>query len=109
MYLSLKDRRRFAKHFKMPTRQFTREYCSKTDGWFHLKDLDGPCVFLEGKQCSAYEARPIQCRTWPFWPENFKARAWSKDVASFCPGIGRGPLVPSGEIERQIRLDSWKN
>lgn len=28
------------------------------------------CIFLKenGKECSIYESRPIQCRTYPFWP-----------------------------------------
>ena len=34
------------------------------------------CVFLKEdpergrKTCSIYPVRPLQCRTWPFWPEN---------------------------------------
>lgn len=27
---------------------------------------DGSCSFLEGDRCSVYEARPEQCRTFPF-------------------------------------------
>ena len=27
---------------------------------------DGACIFLEGDQCSMYEARPAQCRAFPF-------------------------------------------
>ncbi len=30
---------------------------------------DGDCILLDPKtrHCTVYEARPIQCRTWPFW------------------------------------------
>ncbi len=53
------------------------------------------CVFLktneEGKRgCSIYSVRPLQCRTWPFWPENIKSpQAWER-VAQSCPGVNKG-------------------
>jgi Fe-S-cluster containining protein len=105
VYLSLEDRQRFAKSFKMRTSDFTRKFCEKTGGIWHLKeDPKNPdCLFLKDKSCSVYEARPAQCRTWPFWPEVMNAKAWSKDVKSFCPGVGRGPVIPAEKIEHQIR------
>lgn len=31
---------------------------------------NGDCVFLrDGKQCTVYGARPLQCSTYPWWPE----------------------------------------
>src|SRR5687767_14659533 len=70
VYLTLQDRKRFAKHFGLSTSQFTKRFTEKTEGWSHLKNSGGNCPFLEGKRCGAYEGRPAQCRTWPFWPEN---------------------------------------
>jgi len=105
VYLTLEDRRRFARHFKISTLSFTRRYCSKTDGHFHLKRITGPCEFLEGKSCSVYEARPAQCRTWPFWPENMNARTWNREVRTFCPGVGKGRLHTAAEIERALSED----
>ena len=26
------------------------------------------CVFLKEKKCQVYGARPVQCRTYPWWP-----------------------------------------
>lgn len=102
VYLTLVDRRRLAQALGMPTRQFTREYCAKTDGLFHLRD-DGPdCRFLVDRRCSIYEARPTQCRTWPFWPENMSAKAWT-GIAAGCPGVGKGRVVPVEEIRRLLR------
>jgi Fe-S-cluster containining protein len=98
VYLTLADRQRLARHFKLKTLAFTRRHCDKTDGHFHLKKFKGPCPYLEGKACSVYEARPAQCRTWPFWPENMSARAWSAEVKRFCPGIGKGRLYTEAEI-----------
>lgn len=51
-----------------------------------LGDDDYACVFFdeEKEQCSIYELRPIQCRTFPFW-EQFKKN--EKEVRDECPGI----------------------
>ncbi len=102
VYVTLEDRRRLAKALDLPTRQFTRAYCDKTDGRFHLKESGPDCLFLEAKRCSVYEGRPTQCRTWPFWPENMGARAWTS-IAAFCPGVGQGRAVPRQEIEMILR------
>lgn len=101
VFLTLEDRQRMAAHLQIPTRQFTQKYCQKTKGYFHLKE-DGKnpdCLFLNKKRCSIYEARPIQCRTWPFWPEVLNPKTWSKEVATFCPGVGKGKLHSFDKIE----------
>ncbi len=108
VYVALADRRRFAKHFGMTTAAFTTKYCTKTDGWFHLNFPEKDCGFLDGKKCSVYDARPAQCRTWPFWPENMNAKAWKKEVASFCPGVGKGRLYSAREIEEQLKIEAGK-
>ena len=101
VFLTLEDRRRFAKYLKITTRAFTHKYCENRSGVWHLKEdpNDTDCMFLKNKQCSVYEARPVQCRTWPFWPEVLNAKAWKKDVVSFCPGIGKGRLYSADEIK----------
>lgn len=102
VYLTLEDRQRLARALGIPTRQFTRQYCEKTDGLFHLRESGPDCMFLVDRRCSVYEARPTQCRTWPFWPENMSARGWTA-VAADCPGIGKGEVVPRETIERILR------
>ncbi|MFZ4403918.1 MAG: YkgJ family cysteine cluster protein, partial [Pseudobdellovibrionaceae bacterium] len=64
------------------------------------------CLFLKDKKCSIYEARPTQCRTWPFWPEVMPAKAWKKDVVSFCPGVGKGKLWSPEEIKSILQLQA---
>ncbi len=103
VYFSLADRRRMAAHLGIPTATFTRRYCTQTHGSFHLTDPKKDCVFLEGKRCSAYEGRPSQCRTWPFWPENMNARTWNSEVAPFCAGVGKGRLYSPEEIVKTLK------
>lgn len=111
VYLTLEDRQRFARHFKITTREFTSQYCEKREGMFHLKErTDNPdCIFLKGKRCGAYAARPTQCRTWPFWPEVMSPKTWKKEVASFCPGVGKGPIRDGKFIEKTLLEQSRSN
>lgn len=104
VFLTPEDRRRIAQHLGISTAEFTRKHCARRNGAFHLKeDLERPdCEFLKGKSCGIYEARPTQCRTWPFWPEVMNAKAWKKEVVSFCPGVGKGPIIPAKKIQQQI-------
>lgn len=104
VFLTLEDRKRFAKHFKISTASFTKKYCTKLKGLFHLTEdpKDPNCMFLQDKRCSVYKARPTQCRTWPFWSEVMDAKVWKKEVAGFCPGVGKGPIVDVKKIKSSI-------
>jgi Fe-S-cluster containining protein len=104
VFLTLKDRQRIARHLKISTAEFTRTYCDRQGSAYHLKeDSKNPnCLFLREKRCGIYEARPVQCRTWPFWPEVMNPKTWAIEVAGFCPGVGKGPVISAEEIRRQL-------
>ena len=99
VYLSFNDRRRLARHFSISLSEFTSKYAKKCDGLYELKYADKDCPFLKNNQCEVYASRPWQCRTWPFWPENMDSTVWEREVATHCPGIGRGRLYAAEEIE----------
>lgn len=108
VYLDKNDRKEMAKFFKMKLGEFTKEYCDVSDGYYRLKTQpnEEDCMFLEDNKCSIYQARPTQCRTWPFWPEVLNAKSWKKEVADFCPGIGKGKLYSKEEIETISNVQS---
>jgi uncharacterized protein len=62
------------------------------------------CVFLDrdkvpGKAvCSMYQARPKQCRTWPFWTSVIKSRNTWERAKKTCPGIDKGELTSVQQI-----------
>ena len=63
----------------------------------------GDCVLLDPqtRKCTAYEERPRQCRTWPFWDSNLRSpEAWA-EAAEACPGCNKGSLVPLETIVEQ--------
>ncbi len=102
VYLSDPDRERLSAHLGKTVEDFTSQFCDHSEGYTHLKHPEKDCRFLVEQRCSVYEARPGQCRTWPFWPENFRAKKWKREIASFCPGIGKGPVWSSEKIESAL-------
>ena len=97
--MSLAERRRLARKLDMATSAFTRKHCERTDGLWHLRDPSNDCQFLDGARCTVYSARPQQCRTWPFWPENMSRKVWEGEVKRDCEGVGVGRLYSKSEIE----------
>ncbi len=57
------------------------------------------CIFWKDGGCSVYEARPLQCRSYPFWSSCVSSPEEWEHHARQCPGIGTGPLHSREEIE----------
>ncbi|MFG0239686.1 MAG: YkgJ family cysteine cluster protein [Gimesia chilikensis] len=64
---------------------------------------NGDCTFFdpEKRGCTIYEARPVQCRTWPFWNSNLKDKASWDSLSPDCPGAGKGAFVSFEEIQKR--------
>ncbi len=81
---------------------FEREYVRPVGIRRSLREFpNGDCVFFDSqsRKCQVYEARPRQCRTWPFWDSNLRTPADWNDTCSVCPGSGQGQLYSLDEIE----------
>ena len=86
---------------------FVRKYCKYVDAEngkaLSIREKAGyDCVFLDAGKCSVYSARPVQCRTYPFWEEILESgEAWAAEAA-YCPGIGKGELVAPEKIAELV-------
>jgi uncharacterized protein len=91
-----------AAELKMEVADFEAKYVRKVGVRKSLIEYsNGDCVFLKDRKCTVYNARPRQCRTWPFWDSNLRSpEAWEQ-TCEVCPGAGKGQIVQIGEIERQ--------
>ena len=67
---------------------------------------NGDCVFFnnQSRRCGVYDARPRQCRTWPFWSSNLASPVAWKGITRRCPGCNRGPLVSLETIQANLEV-----
>jgi uncharacterized protein len=87
---------------KISVEQFHKRYVRLIGVRKSLIELsNGDCIFFDNDRrcCQIYEARPAQCRTWPFWFSNLSTPESWQDISARCPGCNHGPNVPLDEIE----------
>src|SRR5262245_54920805 len=98
------DIERLATHLGLDVDTFERRYVRRVGIRKSLLEYcDSNCVFLDPKNrnCTVYEARPLQCRTWPFWDSNIESPAAWKHTCKVCPGSGQGTLYTIEKIQEQ--------
>lgn len=89
VWLEFEEMEALAAHLGVDLRAFVAQYTRRLRGRFSLVETAAlDCVFYaEGRGCTVYEARPGQCRTYPYWPSLLlDAGAWAAE-AERCPGI----------------------
>jgi hypothetical protein len=64
--------------------------------------LSHDCIFWREGGCAAYEDRPLQCSTYPFWASIVDSEETWRDESRFCPGIGAGELKTREHIDSCI-------
>jgi Fe-S-cluster containining protein len=79
---------------------FSRAYVRRVGRRYSLIERPGgDCIFWDkAAGCTVYPARPVQCQTWPFWPENVETPESWEQVTSICPGSGRGRWFSAEEV-----------
>jgi len=99
-----------ARELRLDLELFRSRYVRRIGARRSLREIvrDGrhDCVFLDRDSqpgravCSIYRVRPLQCRTWPWWPEVVEtAGAWEETRRRTpCPGMGRGRVHSLVEI-----------
>ena len=104
VYVNARERQALADHLGLSLGQFNRRYTrSEDDGARVLRFVARACIFLEDGLCSVHEAKPVQCRTWPFWEELLASpEVYEREVRSFCPGSRTGPTVEAASIRAQL-------
>ena len=104
VFLTLADLKRMAEAKRLNAVRFFEVYCREIDLYgisrVSLREReDYDCVFWEQGGCSVYEARPAQCRSYPFWSANLcSPEAWAA-LLEECPGAGHGRLHSAAEID----------
>lgn len=74
--------------------------------WYFEVESGETCPLLVDGLCTVHPARPRQCRTYPFWPDNTRTpSAWDRESKQ-CPGIGLGEPWPRSEVTRRVALEA---
>jgi len=124
--------RRLAEYLKVSPDEVVEKYCRKIDGRFsfteRLNHGNYDCVFLKEEKierparnaagqdeqvvhtkrtCTIYPVRPLQCRTWPFWPELLSSpENWNR-AAKRCPGMNTGRTYSLPQIAEIRDAPDW--
>ena len=102
--LSQNDLDQLSAFLDLPEREVRERYCRVVDmgGVMQLslrEQANYDCVLWEEGGCSVYAARPLQCRSFPFWPAQLADEESWRMAGEDCPGIDSGPLHSAIEID----------
>lgn len=106
VFLSESDVLRLAKFKGLSRESFLETYTRKVNlgiaTRITLNEQENfDCTFWKDGGCSVYPARPLQCRSFPFWPMNIASREAWEAAGDDCPGVNIGSLHSREDI------DSW--
>ena len=94
--VSERDFERLARHLRISLSDFRARYTSESEeeGTILKRDDDAGCVFLDGFDCTVYEARPETCQRFPHLVRgngSIASRMWQFiDRACYCPIVYNG-------------------
>jgi Fe-S-cluster containining protein len=107
VYITDSDLQRMAKYLGLTAEDFEKQYVIRYRRILRLrKPRKSQCHFLNAGGCSVHPVKPVQCRTYPFWPEIVEDQAAWNAEAKRCPGIGKGELIQIGtacEVASEMR------
>jgi Fe-S-cluster containining protein len=109
VFLSKNDLNKLTSLTNMDERSFIASYCRwvldrRGKQVLSLREKENKdCIFWES-ECMIYEARPLQCVTFPFWESVVSSEYNWEAASSGCPGINSGKLYSSVEIGKYLRL-----
>jgi len=89
VWMTVDEMKIMALELAMEFDDFTSQYIRKINESYSLiEKANGDCVFWKKHLgCLVYKSRPIQCKTYPFWPEITNDRKKWKLEAKECLGI----------------------
>ena len=117
VWLGREEILRLADFLSLTVKELRQRYLRRIRGRTSLRErANFDCVFYRpGEGCSVYEARPTQCRTYPFWGRILASRTTWGYEAEQCPGIDVAETldpedaysveVPGEEVSRLLAID----
>ena len=102
IWISKSEIEKLAEHLGQTIAEVRKKHLKRYGFRYSIKEnpLSKDCVFLTSRGCTIYNARPAQCRNWPFWESNLKSLDEWNITAQKCHGINKGKLYTFDEIEK---------
>jgi uncharacterized protein len=107
VWVNEQEMQAMATFLSLSLKEFMRQYVRRVGQRYSLLESKRTfdCIFLKDKKCQVYGARPTQCRTYPWWPQNLRSQQAWEETARTCEGINPdAPLIPLATIEEQKHL-----
>ena len=114
VYLSENDLSRLAHKHQMGYTAFVETWCRwipfepGTERLALKEKSNYDCIFWTAaagsEGCAVYDARPLQCRAFPFWDSVLGSEEAWKNAGTRCPGMNNGKNHDKTEIEGFLRL-----
>lgn len=105
VYLSKYDLQKLCAYLDLSIKEFVERYCRWADYYYGttvlaLQEKKNYDCILWDNGCTTYEARPIQCSTYPFWSWMVQDKKTWDEVAADCSGMNSGQLWDAEYIEK---------
>jgi Fe-S-cluster containining protein len=105
VYMTDEELERIAHHLELTAAKFRAKYRvtreDDSDEWFiDAQDGRGCPLLSKDRRCMVHPVKPVQCATFPFWPEMLDdVKVWDS-AKTFCPGLD----APEGELYTKARI-----
>jgi Fe-S-cluster containining protein len=109
VFLSENDLEKLIAQLKMDRNAFIKKFCrwvTDVNGKkvLSLREKSNKDCILWDSECTVYNTRPLQCRSFPFWKSIVSsAGAWAV-AASGCPGMNYGKMHSQKEIGEYLKM-----
>lgn len=99
VWVTAEDIPRIAAYLDLDDATFRERYCLEEEGRWRLQiPVRHDCLFLTETGCRIHAVKPLQCQSFPFWPENVGARRTWKNLRNYCPGVGVGEILDRDDV-----------
>jgi uncharacterized protein len=87
IYVTPKDIQRLSKHLNITPKIFRGRFTKDLSHGVVLNFVQGNCVFYDQKKgCTVHAAKPQQCASWPYWPDNIEDGHFKPGILKICKG-----------------------
>jgi uncharacterized protein len=109
VFLTENDVEKISSFLDLTINDFIKKFCREiirndktVVGLLEKSNYD--CIFWDNG-CVVYQARPIQCITYPFWPVIVESESrWNKEINN-CPGINKKSNLTTDEKINYLILE----